>query len=225
MAAAIVTAWAVLHIYGVFFLTLSQASLLVIIAIIAVQIWLYAGMFIVAHDTMHGSFLPKHPKTNAFIGQVILTIYAGFNWQFMRRAHHQHHDTPGVEADPDFNAANPNEFLAWYYKWFRTYFGVKQFAFLFIVSMLYLFVFKAQYVNIVLFWAVPAILSSLQLFYFGTYLPHRHGKAFPDHHNARTNNYPRLISLLTCFHFGYHHEHHLYPQEPWWRLPKRRFAK
>ncbi|MFA9473554.1 MAG: fatty acid desaturase [Filomicrobium sp.] len=27
------------------------------------------------------------------------------------------------------------------------------------------------------------------------------------------------MSLLTCFHFGYHHEHHLQPDVPWWRLP------
>ena len=225
MAAMIMAVWTALYIYAVFFLDLGQMSILAVIGIIALQVWLYAGLFIVAHDTMHGSFLPNHPRVNAFIGQCILIVYAGFNWKFMRRAHHQHHDTPGTLADPDFDAANPKGFWSWYYKWFRTYFGIKQFVFLFAVSMVFLFVFETAYVNIVVFWAVPAILSSLQLFYFGTYLPHRHGDPFPDHHNARTNNYSRLVSLLTCFHFGYHHEHHLYPQEPWWRLPMRRFVK
>jgi beta-carotene ketolase (CrtW type) len=67
---------------------------------------------------------------------------------------------------------------------------------------------------------VPALLSSLQLFYFGTYLPHRPGPdAFTDHHRARSNGYSEWLSLLTCFHFGYHHEHHRAPGEPWWRLP------
>ena len=80
----------------------------------------------------------------------------------------------------------------------------------------------ASYWNLVIMWAVPAILSSVQLFYFGTYLTHRHGTAFADEHLARTNAYPRWLSLLTCFHFGYHHEHHLYPHEPWWRLPARK---
>ena len=31
------------------------------------------------------------------------------------------------------------------------------------------------------------------------------------------------LSLLTCYHFGgYHHEHHLHPGVPWWRLPGTR---
>ena len=28
------------------------------VALIAAQLWLYTGLFIVAHDTMHGSFAP-----------------------------------------------------------------------------------------------------------------------------------------------------------------------
>jgi beta-carotene ketolase (CrtW type) len=30
------------------------------------------------------------------------------------------------------------------------------------------------------------------------------------------------VSLLTCFHFGYHHEHHDTPWVPWWKLPAQR---
>ena len=70
------------------------------------------------------------------------------------------------------------------------------------------------------FWALPALLSSVQLFYFGTFRPHRHDDSpFADDHNARSNGFGWLASLLSCFHFGYHHEHHLAPQVPWWRLP------
>ena len=28
-----------------------------------------------------------------------------------------------------------------------------------------------------------------------------------------------FLSLLSCFHFGYHHEHHRAPWIAWWRLP------
>ena len=71
-----------------------------------------------------------------------------------------------------------------------------------------------------LFWAAPAVLSAVQLFYFGTYLPHRReAQDFADQHRTRTNEFPAIISLLTCFHFGYHHEHHSHPSAPWWRLP------
>lgn len=226
LAAAIVGAWAWLFIYSVFFFSLSWGSAPLAIIIVAVQVWLYAGMFIVAHDSMHGSLFPKNPRINNNIGQVILIIYAGFHWETMRVHHTQHHDTPGVETDPDFNAANPHGFGAWYTKWFLTYFTWKQLAFLFIVNLLFMFIIKASLGNILLFWAAPALLSSLQLFYFGTYLPHRHiaggDNGFLDHHYARTNDYSYTASLLSCFHFGYHHEHHLYPHEPWWRLPIRR---
>jgi len=75
--------------------------------------------------------------------------------------------------------------------------------------------------NIVAFWAVPAVLALGQLFLFGTFLPHRHDRgSFADAHNARSNGLRPAMSLVTCFHFGaYHHEHHLSPGTPWWRLP------
>ena len=91
---------------------------------------------------------------------------------------------------------------------------------------IYVLVLKAPFANLLVFWALPSILSSLQLFAFGTWLPHRHEvRGFPDHHNARTLGYGWLTSLLTCFHFGLHHEHHLRPDAPWWRLPAVRRAR
>jgi beta-carotene/zeaxanthin 4-ketolase len=76
--------------------------------------------------------------------------------------------------------------------------------------------------NIALLYGFPAITSSLQLFYFGTYRPHRHeAVSFADHHRSRTNDYGTLASLFSCFHFGYHHEHHLAPFVPWWGLPRQ----
>jgi beta-carotene ketolase (CrtW type) len=72
--------------------------------------------------------------------------------------------------------------------------------------------------NLALFWFLPIVLSSLQLFFFGTYLPHRSETAGGTHH-AVSSNYPFVISLLTCYHFGYHWEHHEYPNLPWYSLP------
>jgi len=163
-AALIFAAWAAVHLYSLFIHGLS-APIWITLGLIAIQCWLYTGLFIVAHDTMHGSFAPGRNRINAFVGTAILFVYAGFNWREMRTAHHAHHDFSGTEKD---------------------------------------------------------ILSSVQLFYFGTYLTHRHKDAFPDEHNARTNAFPWALSLLSCFHFGYHHEHHLFPHEPWWRLPRRK---
>ena len=220
----VVTSWATVHIYSVFFHALS-APLWQTLGLIALQCWLYTGMFIVAHDTMHGSFAPNRPKVNAVLGTGIMFIYAGFSWKSMRAAHHAHHDNSGRDGDPDFNLDNPHQFWPWYVKFFTQYFGWKQLAVLFGFTLAYVFIFGANYLNTIVMWAVPAILSSVQLFYFGTYLTHRHAGEFADHHNARTNSYPHWLSLLTCFHFGYHHEHHLFPHEPWWRLPSRKFEK
>ena len=216
----IVGAWVIVHLYSVFGHSLS-APLWQTFALIALQCWLYTGMFIVAHDTMHGSLVPNSPKANSVIGTTIMFVYAGFNWRAMRTAHHAHHDYSGTAEDPDFNADDPHHFWPWYKKFFLQYFGWKQVLVLVCFTLTYI-ALGASYWNTIVMWAVPAILSSVQLFYFGTYLTHRHTDPFPDHHNARTNNFPRWASLLSCFHFGYHHEHHLYPHEPWWRLPARK---
>jgi beta-carotene ketolase (CrtW type) len=84
-----------------------------------------------------------------------------------------------------------------------------------------LFGLGADVRNLLAFWAAPALLSALQLFTFGTWLPHRQtDDPFADHHNARSSSFGPLLSLLTCFHFGRHHEHHLTPWKPWWRLSR-----
>ena len=219
-AALIFSAWLMVHIYSVFFHALS-APLWHSVLLIALQCWLYTGLFIVAHDTMHGSLIAGNDRLNAVIGTTILFIYAGFNWRKMREAHHDHHTYSGTDKDPDFNAQNPHKFWPWYMKFFLTYFGWKQVLILFGFTVTYI-ILGASYLNTIIMWAVPAILSSVQLFYFGTYRTHRHADAFPDAHNARTNEFNALTSLLSCFHFGYHHEHHLFPHEPWWRLPRRK---
>lgn len=221
-AALIFFAWAAVHLYSLFLHDLA-APIWITLGLIGLQCWLYTGLFIVAHDTMHGSFAPSKPRLNAFVGTAILFVYAGFNWRKMRSAHHAHHDFSGTEKDPDFYAKNPTAFWPWYFKFFLTYFGWPQFIILFGFTITYILL-GANYLNTIIVWAVPAILSSVQLFYFGTYLTHRHKGAFPDEHNARTNAFPWVLSLLSCFHFGYHHEHHLFPHEPWWRLPRRKKA-
>jgi beta-carotene ketolase (CrtW type) len=219
-ASLVIAGWLSVHIYSVFFHTLS-APLWQTLGLIAVQCWLYTGLFIIAHDSMHG-VLFKSPKANAAAGTRILFVYAGFNWRFLKDAHMDHHRYPGPDKDPDFNASNPHKFWPWYMKFFTQYFGLRQLIILSGFTLAYIFIFGAAYLNTIIMWAVPAILSSVQLFYFGTYLTHRQSAPFPDEHNARTNNFPVWLSLFTCFHFGYHHEHHLFPHEPWWRLPLRK---
>jgi beta-carotene ketolase (CrtW type) len=222
LALAIISAWLVLHIYGVFIHQLGTRSFLLAPAMIGLICWLNVGMFIVAHDAMHGSLAPGRAKLNRNIGRLSLLLYAGFSYDRLLPEHRAHHRAPGTAGDPDFSVDHPSRFWPWYAQFFRYYFGRKQLLFLTAIVLIYLAI-GANYANILLFWALPAILSSLQLFYFGTFLPHRHAEQpFGDHHNARSNGYGWLASLLSCFHFGYHHEHHRAPHVPWWRLPDER---
>ncbi len=224
LAALIVGSWLVLHVWGIFFQPLTGFALALAPVLILTQSWLGAGMFIIAHDAMHGSLAPGRPRLNAIIGQVCVGAYAAFSFRRLNVAHHQHHRAPGTAKDPDFHADRPEAFGPWFLAFFTRYFGWREFSLVTAVLLAYL-VIGASVANMVLFWALPAILSALQLFVFGTWLPHRHersGKAFADHHNARTVPMPWLASLLTCFHFGLHHEHHLSPNTPWWRLPRVR---
>lgn len=227
LALALMGAWLAAHIYGVFWLDLVAAPSALVIGLIALSTWLSVGLFIVAHDAMHGSLAPYRPRVNWMIGQVALGLYAGFRFTPLNREHHLHHRHAGTPDDPDFDERPPHGFWAWYLSFMTHYFGLRELFALTVLVGFYVLAFGADMANLLTFWALPALLSSLQLFTFGTYLPHRPGDvAFTDRHRTRTNDFPVWLSLLTCFHFGYHHEHHDQPAVPWWRLPvARRLAR
>ena len=61
----------------------------------------------------------------------------------------------------------------------------------------------------------------MQLFYFGTFLPHSEPEGgYSEPHRAKSTSYPVWLSFITCYHFGYHEEHHEYPHVCWWQLPE-----
>jgi beta-carotene/zeaxanthin 4-ketolase len=227
LAVAVIAAWLTLHIMAIFFFPWPLAGwhLWAAPAIVLALCWLYVALFIVAHDCMHGTVAPSWPWLNPWIGRICLLLYAGFSFSKMRAAHQQHHQQPGTSGDPDFDHHEPHAFWPWYLKFFAEYYGTQEFFIMFVATGLYM-AMGAPYQNMLLFWGIPSLMSSLQLFVFGTYLPHSPGAApFADRHRARSNDYPWLISLLTCLHFGYHHEHHATPGVPWWRLPQLRAAR
>jgi beta-carotene/zeaxanthin 4-ketolase len=225
LATAIAVSWLAIHVYGIFGVDLATTQPLLIGGMIALECWLSVGLFIVAHDAMHGSLAPFQPRLNWWVGQACLGLYAGFRFTPLNREHHQHHRHSGTAEDPDFDARPPHGFWRWYLNFMTHYFGPREFVILTALVGTYVAVLGAPMPNLLLFWAAPALLSSLQLFTFGTYLPHRPGvDVFTDRHRARSNDLPVWLSLLTCFHFGYHHEHHDRPSAPWWRLPAERAA-
>ena len=230
LAAAVCAGWLALHVAGMFLVEVRWATLPLVLAMALLQCWLSVGLFIVAHDAMHGSLAPGRPRLNGAIGGALLFLYAGFAWKRMRTAHFEHHRAPGSADDPDFDADHPRSAVRWYVTFLRRYFGWPSMLYILLLVGTYQYGFGVPLANILLLYALPAIGSSMQLFYFGTYRPHRHehaegsDPAFADRHNARSEGFGLLVSLATCFHFGYHHEHHLNPATPWWALPASRRA-
>jgi beta-carotene/zeaxanthin 4-ketolase len=225
LATAVLLIWLGLHVYAVFFASMHGLQLALAPALVAALCWLDVGLFIIAHDAMHGSLAPGKARTNLWFGRVALALYAAFCFDRLKPMHFAHHQAPGSVSDPDFCCEHPSQFWRWYGTFMHRYFGLAEFLTLCVPVTLYL-ALGARIANILLFWALPAWLSSLQLFYFGTYLPHRvDEQPFADQHNARTSGLGTLLSLITCFHFGYHHEHHLGPGVPWWRLPAAHRAR
>ncbi len=223
LAAAIFGGWAALHIYAMFVFDLRWDTAPVALLIAALQCWLSVGLFIISHDAMHGSLAPGWRRMNSAIGGALLFLYAGFSWRRMRGAHFDHHKLAGRPGDPDFDEDNPDRFWPWYKTFLIRYFGVGSALFILTVVLVYALLLGVPVGKLMLLYALPAIASSLQLFYFGTYRPHRHdGRSFADRHNARSETFGRLASLASCFHFGYHQEHHRHPEAPWWQLPRTR---
>ena len=224
LAAGVLGGWVTLHVYGVFFYAPEGGGWAAASLLVAAQTWLGVGLFIVSHDAIHGSLAVGRPGVNGAVGRLATALYnPGFRYVRLERNHHAHHRGPGGAEDPDFHPGRPRAYAAWFLRFFRGYFGWPEFARLTVVLCVYLFVFRVRPLNLALFWGLPAIQSALQLFTFGTWLPHRHtDDAFVDGHHARTVSFGWLLSLLTCFHFGYHLEHHRSPGTPWWALPRRR---
>jgi beta-carotene ketolase (CrtW type) len=224
LAGLIILAWMSVHIAAIFLVDWTQPGrMLAAPLVIALQCWLSVGLFIIAHDTMHGSLTPRQPGLNRAIGRFCVFIYAGFSYARLFESHHAHHRHAGTAEDPDFDVEHSSRFWPWYAKFFRHYFGWREFGMLTIAVVLYLLILRERFPTMLVFWALPAILSSIQLFYFGTYRPHRiDDEGFADDHRARSNDFSPIMSLLTCFHFGYHHEHHDAPWVPWWKLPAQR---
>ncbi len=219
IALAIAAAWLTIHIGAIFWWHFTPALLL----LIPVQAWLSTGLFIVAHDAMHGSLAPGRPAANLWAGRIALGLYAALDFDRLRGAHFMHHRHAGTADDPDFSARHPRAFVPWLAGFVGQYYTHMQIVRVTLIALAYM-ALGAPLWRIVVFWAVPALTAMLQLFYFGTYLPHRHrDDAFADRHRARSNAMGPWAAVTTCFNFGaFHHEHHLFPDTPWWALPQRR---
>jgi beta-carotene ketolase (CrtW type) len=190
---------------------------------IALQTFLFTGLFVTAHDALHGSVAPRRPRLNDAIGALCTFCYAMFPFRPLRAAHHRHHAHPASADDPDFHDGRHRGFFRWYGHFFVSYFNWKQVVGMAIAYNLLQHGLGLPAPRLIGFWVVPSLLSTLQLFYFGTYLPHRERpEGYADSHRARSNDLSPVLSFLACYHFGYHWWHHEHPSAPWWQLPRLR---
>ena len=65
------------------------------------QIHLFTGLFITAHDAMHGT-VSQNPTINKAIGQFCTFLYAFFPYDALHKKHHEHHRYVATEQDPDY---------------------------------------------------------------------------------------------------------------------------
>ncbi len=199
---------------------------MLLLCLVCWQTWLYTGLFITAHDAMHGNVCAS-PLINRSIGQLYLWLYAGFDYPKLLVKHRLHHQYPASDRDPDFHNGKTAQFWAWYTHFVCEHISWRQLINLVVIFGSYIAICQFVLVQslqwttikIGLFWILPSLLSSLQLFYFGTFLPHREPLGgYTNPHRATTINRSTWWSLITCYHFGYHREHHESPQLPWWQL-------
>jgi beta-carotene/zeaxanthin 4-ketolase len=181
---------------------------------------LQSGLFIVGHDAMHRTLLPGQPQANDRLGQLVLTLYALLPWRRSRLNHRCHHRAPGSPLDPDFHGGTGlagwfRRFLGAYLAWPRLLALISAWTLLILLAPS---PWPQAAARVLLAWILPLLLSALQLFVVGTVLPHRRGEACGNRHRAESLALPPWLSLLACYHFGYHWEHHEYPQVPWFGL-------
>jgi beta-carotene ketolase (CrtW type) len=184
---------------------------------ILLQAYLYTGLFITAHDSMHRT-ISSNERINRLTGIICTLLYAGLSYNKLLLNHKKHHLYPGTKDDPDFSHGS-NNFFIWWFKFLMHYASFLQVMIM--AAAFNLLKFAIPEIKLWLFWVLPAFISSLQLFYFGTYLPHKepHDDSMGIH-KARTQNKNHLWAMISCYFFGYHLEHHTHPHVPWWRLYK-----
>jgi beta-carotene ketolase (CrtW type) len=202
---------------------LSKIPPILVVFAVLWRIFLQTGLFITAHDAIHGTVFPDN-RVNHWIGRLATRLYALLPYDTLYEKHWQHHRHPASADDPDFAEGDRNNPFAWYVTFMKGYLDGKQ-AWVLLIGMALIFGilrwgFAFPTSNIFLFWVLPIIFSSMQLFYFGIFLPHRQPLGgYRNHHRAESSGYSAFWSFLTCYHFGYHWEHHEYPYLPWYKLP------
>ena len=213
IALGIIISWCLLLAASLHYtLAWELPRMLLAIPLVLLMTFLYTGLFITAHDAMHG-IVSKTRWVNRAIGTLCALLFSFNFFSKLNPAHHEHHRYVATEKDPDYYHGS---FVRWYVKFLWQYVTIWQIVLMAITYNLLKLVFPME--NLIVFWMLPAVLSTVQLFYFGTYLPHRGEHTADDPYKSNPHRRSHLYAFITCYFFGYHYEHHAYPATPWWLL-------
>ena len=210
-----------------FTIDIGSLPLILVVLLILLRSFLQTGLFITTHEAIHQIISPSR-QINDFLGNVTSFLYALLPYKILSENHRLHHRYPATEEDPDFYEPDPHSYWKWYFNFMREYQKGHQ-AWVLLIGMTIVFWtfigINISLLNIIFFWLVPILLSSLQLFTFGVFLPHRKpSSGYTKPHHAQSSDYSLFWSFVACYHFGYHWEHHQHPNVPWYRLPLARYS-
>jgi beta-carotene/zeaxanthin 4-ketolase len=228
LAAGILLLW-VGSLFTVLLVSPTAQAFPFLIAALLLRTQLHTGLFIVAHDAMHGLLLPQRPSWNHRLGALALGLYGALGYGNSRRNHLLHHRRQASASDPDFHTDPGAGPLRWYLRFMGGYLNPLQMTLLLGgwgamaagITVVQATAWPEALLRVLLGCTLPLLLSSVQLFVVGTYLPHRgqrHLRAAAE--GPISLNWPGWLSLLACYHFGYHREHHEQPGLPWFQLPE-----
>jgi beta-carotene ketolase (CrtW type) len=229
LAALILLLW-LLSLVAVLLCSPAQLGWPLPLVAVLLRTLLHTGLFIVAHDAMHGLLVPQRPRWNHRLGTLALAFYGALAYDRCRRNHALHHQQTATAGDPDFLADPKAGPLGWYLHFMGGYLSALQMTLLLggwgalacSIAVLQQVPWQLALLRVLLGYTLPLLLSSLQLFVVGTYLPHRNERQ--GHIAAGADGpislaWPTWLSLLACYHFGYHREHHQQPHLAWFQLP------
>ena len=211
IGSSLIIVWTI-SLYVLLNWTLDFSNPLTYVAIY-LQTHLYTGLFITSHDAMHGS-VSRNKKLNHFIGTVTSLLFAFNSYDRLIVKHHEHHRHVATDDDPDYHESG--KFWLWYWNFLKRYITWQQLVLITVSLQLLALIFPME--NLIIYWVIPSILSTFQLFYFGTYIPHKDGHKTGNKHKSRSLDKNHLLAFFSCYFFGYHYEHHDAPGLPWWRL-------
>jgi beta-carotene ketolase (CrtW type) len=205
-------------------------SVPVALAGVLVRTLLHTGLFIAGHDAMHGVLVPGSQRWNRRAGTLALALYGALPYGRCQRNHALHHQRTATTSDPDFLADPTAGPMGWYLHFMGGYLNPWQMGLLLggwaglasAIAVLHELTWQQALGRVLLVCTLPLLLSSLQLFMVGTYLPHRGERQMQSATGAGgpiSLAWPTWLSLLACYHFGYHREHHQQPHLAWYELP------